>query len=87
MAVWKRLAYADELLTLSKLEQSLGENLMPADGFTSVHLGGLFDSDENGDLMPGVGTGTDTFCTLDAADDIQPGAQEIIWQPEVLYHE
>lgn len=62
------------LLTLSRLEQEYGEYLMPADGFTSVHLGGLFDVDSNGDLMPATGSGPDTFLSLDVNDDIQPNA-------------
>lgn len=59
-------------IIFSKVELDYEGNLMPADGLTAIHLGGLLDVDSEGNFIPSEGTVPDIFLELDASDNIQP---------------
>jgi hypothetical protein len=73
-SVTTAIAIVGNIVTRSRFEKGFGEQLMPADGFTSMNLGGLFDEDSLGDLMPSAGTTIDTFYEVDGSDNLMPMA-------------
>lgn len=65
-----------EAITHSLWEKGWGEVLIPADGLTAFHMGGLFEEDADGNFQPKVSpdASIDTFWEVDGADNLIPKA-------------
>lgn len=75
----EQLQSADSLSTSlpkSMFEKGWGELLMPADGLTAIHMGGLWEEDVDGNFQPKASPdiSVDTFWEVDGSDNLMPRA-------------
>jgi hypothetical protein len=63
-------------LPLSLWEKGWGEVLIPADGLTAIHMGGLWEEDADGNFKPkdSPDASVDEFWEVDGADNLVPKA-------------